>query len=471
MVRASLRLGLLLRLSGALILLLALDAVASYFTALHFANLVYDRWLIDSTHSLAQAVRANNGETVFDLTTVGLEVFQFDEVDKTYYRIQSARRGFIAGEASLPAAEQSPIGAIRLANSTVHGQPVRLVWIRIAPPGARDVVTVSVAETLIKRATLTREILLVMGAPQIALLGIALLLAWLGVSRGLKPLTDLGREIEARDHHYLAPVSEVGLPHEARVLATRINQLIARLGTVIGAQKRFVADAAHQLRTPLAAVLLHAERAERATDPQSGRLALRELHAAVDRAARLIQQLLTLASTEPEAAAAVQFRRMDLSMLARRVGEEWIARALEQDLDFGLVVPQQPVWVRGDERLLAELLSNLIDNAFRYGRSGGRVTLMVESGTPPRLSIEDDGPGVPALERHKIFERFYRMPGAHGDGCGLGLSIVREIAALHDAEVEVLTGQSGQGARFRVTFIHADSGTEAKAPEAREALV
>jgi two-component system sensor histidine kinase TctE len=162
---------------------------------------------------------------------------------------------------------------------------------------------------------------------------------------------------------------------------------------------------------------------------------------------------------------------MDLSMLARRVGEEWIARALEQDLDFGLVVPQQPVWVRGDERLLAELLSNLIDNAFRYGRSGGRVTLMVESGTPPRLSIEDDGPGVPALERHKIFERFYRMPGAHGDGCGLGLSIVREIAALHDAEVEVLTGQSGQGARFRVTFIHADSGTEAKAPEAREALV
>jgi two-component system sensor histidine kinase TctE len=471
MARASLRLGLLLRLSGALILLLALDAAASYFTALHFANLVYDRWLIDSTHSLAQAVRTNHGETVFDLTTVGLEVFQFDEVDKTYYRIQSARRGFIAGEAELPAVELSPIGAIRLANSTVHKQPVRLVWIRITPPGAHDVVTVSVAETLIKRATLTREILLVMGAPQIALLGIALLLAWLGVSRGLKPLTDLAREIGARDHQYLAPVSEVGLPREARVLATRINELIVRLGNVIGAQKRFVADAAHQLRTPLAAVLLHAERAERAADPQSGRLALRGLHAAVDRAARLIQQLLTLASTEPEAAAAVQFRQMDLSMLARRVGEEWIARALEQDLDFGLVVPQEPVWVRGDERLLAELLSNLIDNAFRYGRTGGRVTLMIESGAPPRLTVEDDGPGVPAPERHKIFERFYRMPGAHGDGCGLGLSIVREIAALHGAQVEVLTGQNGQGARFRITFALADGEAEAKAQEPRAALV
>jgi two-component system sensor histidine kinase TctE len=445
--------GLLLRLGGALVLLLALDALASYFTALHFANLVYDRWLIDSTRSLAQAVRTSDGEAVFDLPAVGLEVFQFDEVDKTYYRIQSVHRGLIAGEAALPVLAPSPLGAIQLANGTVHGQPVRLVWIRIALAGAQDVVTVAVAETLIKRATLTREILLVMVAPQVALLGIALLLAWLGVSRGLKPLTDLAREIEARDHHHLAPVSEAGLPREARVLATRINELIARLGTAIGAQKRFVADAAHQLRTPLAAVLLHAERAERAADPDSERLALRALHGSVERAARLIQQLLTLARTEPEAAIAVQFSRVDLTMLARRVGEEWIARALEHELDFGLVVPEEPVVVRGDERLLTELLSNLIDNAFRYGRNRGRVTLIVEADAASiRLAVEDDGAGIPAAEQHKIFERFYRLPGAGGDGCGLGLSIVREISSLHGAHVEVTSGESGQGARFSVVF-------------------
>jgi two-component system sensor histidine kinase TctE len=456
---ASLRVGLLLRLSGALILLLALDAVASYFTALHFANLVYDRWLIDSTRSLAQAVRTSDGHAVFDLPAVGLEVFQFDEVDKTYYQIQSARRGFIAGEAALPVVARSPIGAIRLANGIVHGQAVRLVWIRIAPAGSQDIVTVAVAETLIKRATLTREIVLVMIAPQIALLGIALLLAWLGVSRGLKPLTDLAREIEARDHHHLAPVSESGLPREARVLATRINELIARLGTAIGAQKRFVADAAHQLRTPLAAVLLHAERAERAADPESERLALRALHASVERAARLIQQLLTLARTEPEAAVAVQLSRVDLTVLARRIGEEWIARALEYQLDFGLLVPQEPVWIRADEHLLSELLSNLIDNAFRYGRSRGRVTLMVEAdAAAPSLSVEDDGPGIPAAERHKIFERFYRLPGAGGDGCGLGLSIVREIASLHHARVSVASAEHGQGARFSVVF--ADAAAE-----------
>jgi two-component system sensor histidine kinase TctE len=449
---ASLRVGLLLRLGGALVLLLALDAVASYFTALHFANLVYDRWLIDSTRSLAQAVRTTDGKVAFDLSAVGLEVFRFDEVDITYYRIQSARRGFIAGEEALHPQPPSPIGVIRLANDTVHGQPVRLVWIRIAPSGADDVVTVAVAETLTKRATLTREILLVMVAPQIALLGIALLLAWLGVSRGLKPLTDLAREIEARDHNNLSPVSAAGLPRETRVLAGRINELIARLGSAIGAQKRFVADAAHQLRTPLAAVLLHAERAERAADPQSERLALRALHTAVERAARLIQQLLALARTEPEAAVAAQFEIIDLASLARRVGEEWIARALEHDLDFGLVVPQWPVPIRADERLLTELLSNLIDNAFRYGRSHGRVTLMVEAGVSPKLSVEDDGPGIPAAEHHRIFERFYRLAGTSGDGCGLGLSIVQEITSLHDARVDVTAGENGQGARFTVSF-------------------
>jgi two-component system sensor histidine kinase TctE len=455
---ASLRFALLLRLGGALVLLLALDAVASYFTALHFANLVYDRWLIDSTRSLAQAVRTTVGRVEFDLPAVGLEVFQFDEVDKTYYRIESARRGLIAGEAALPARTQSPIGAIRLADARVFGQAVRLVWIRIAPEGADDVVTVAVAETLVKRATLTREILLVMGAPQIALLGFALLLAWLGVSRGLKPLTDLASEIEARDHQNLAPVSEAGLPREARVLAVRLNELIARLGNALGAQKRFIADAAHQLRTPLAAVLLHAERAQRAPDSQSERLALRALHTSVERAARLIQQLLTLARTEPEAAAVAQFGVIDLALLARRVGEEWVARALEHDLDFGLVVPPQPVPVRGDERLLSEVLSNLIDNAIRYGRGGGRVTLMVEAGPSARLSVEDDGPGIPSAERQRIFERFYRMPGAGGDGCGLGLAIVQEITSLHDARVEASSGENGRGARFTVTFKQLRSG-------------
>jgi len=448
----SLRTGLLLRLGILLVIMLGLDALACYFTALHFSNLVYDRWLIDSTRSLAQAVRAENGQIQFDMPRVALQVFQFDEIDKTYFRISSAERGFIAGEATLPSTPPAPLDGIRLNYTTVKGERVRLVGTRFAPAGSSDIVTVEVAETLLKRSTLAREILLGMAAPQITLLAVALLLAWQGVSRGLKPLTDLAAEIEARGQGNLSPVLHKGWHRETRVLATRINELLGRLAEAMQAQKRFVADAAHQLRTPLAAILLHAERAERAPDSPSEKEALRALHRSVERAARLSQQLLSLARTDPEAVSAFEPKPVDLGALARRVGEEWIPRALERDVDFGLLVPDERVLISGDDRLLAEMLSNLIDNALRYGNEGGHVTVIVEGGAMPRISVQDDGPGIPAAERERIFERFYRVPGSNGEGCGLGLAIVQEIARLHHSRVEIATDLDDRGSRFTVSF-------------------
>jgi two-component system, OmpR family, sensor histidine kinase TctE len=448
----SLRSGLLLRLGVVLVLLLALDAVASYFTALHFANLVYDRWLIDSTRSLAQAVRVEHGLIQFDLPRVALEIFQFDEVDKTYFKVSSETEGFIGGDAALPDVAPPTIGGLRLAFVKVHGNQVRLVSTLIAPGRPEDPVLVTVAETLKKRSTLTREILIGMAAPQIALLAIALLLGRIGVNHGLKPLTDLAAQIESRGQNNLSPVPQSGLPREARVLVARINDLLERLGNAMRAQKRFVADAAHQLRTPLAAVLLHAERAERATDTSTEREALGALHRSVERAARLSAQLLALARADPEAASAIEFKPVDLTALTRSVGEEWVRRALERDIDFGLAVPDHPVLVKGDARLLSEVLSNLIDNALRYGNPGGHVTLMVETGETTRLSVQDDGPGIPPEERTRIFERFYRLQNSDSDGCGLGLSIVDEIARLHNATVEVTSGANDRGSRFSVVF-------------------
>jgi two-component system, OmpR family, sensor histidine kinase TctE len=448
----SLRSGLLLRLGVVLVLLLALDAVTSYFTALHFANLVYDRWLIDSTRSLAQAVRAEHGLIQFDLPRVALEIFQFDEVDKTYFKVSSETEGFIGGDAALPDVSPAATGGLRLAFVKVHGNEVRLVSTLIAPGRPEDPVLVTVAETLKKRSTLTREILIGMAAPQIALLAIALLLGRIGVNHGLKPLTDLAAQIESRGQNNLSPVPQGGLPRETRVLVARINELLERLGNAMRAQKRFVADAAHQLRTPLAAVLLHAERAERATDTSTEREALGALHRSVERAARLSAQLLTLARTDPEAVSAIELKPVDLTVLTRTVGEEWIRRALERDVDFGLEVPDHPVMVQGDARLLSEVLSNLIDNALRYGNPGGHVTLMVETGDTTRLSVQDDGPGIPPEERTRIFERFYRVQNSNSDGCGLGLSIVEEIARLHNATVEVTSGANDRGSRFSVVF-------------------
>jgi two-component system sensor histidine kinase TctE len=449
----SLRVGLLTRLGVVLVLLLTLDALACYFTALYFANLVYDRWLTDSTRSLAQALRTEGGRIEFDLPRIALQIFQFDEVDKTYFKVSSVARGYIAGEKLVPDdVAAPPVGGIRLRYITLHDRRFRLVSTRVAPPDTRDIVTVSVAESLIKRTTLTRDILLAMVAPQIALLAIALPLAWLGVSLGLKPLTDLALQIQARDQNNLTPVPQVGLPRETSVLVARINELFARLQNAIWAQKRFVADAAHQLRTPLAGVLLHAERAERAQDASTKRDAFRALHLSIERAARLVGQLLALARTDPEATASIQLKMVDLGALARAVGEDWVRRALERDIDFGLVVPEERVLVRADDRLLGELLSNLIDNALRYSHASGRVTVIVEGGAQPKLSVQDDGPGIPESERRKIFDRFYRLPDATGEGCGLGLAIVDEIARLHGCTVEVSSGSEQRGSRFTVVF-------------------
>jgi two-component system sensor histidine kinase TctE len=449
----SLRVGLLSWLMPVLVLLLALDALACYLTALHFANLVYDRWLIDDTHSLASAIRSENGQTQFDVPPIALQIFQFDQVDREFFKVVSEKRGVIGGDRDLPTAGQSlAINGIALDNATVRGQRMRVVSLRIAPAQTNDTVTVTIAETLIKRNTLAGDILVAMVAPQFALAAIASLLSWLGVSRGLKPLTDLARQIESRDQNNLSPVPQTGLPREARVLASRINELLARLGSAIRAQKRFVTDAAHQLRTPLAAVTLQVERAERAPDVATQREALQALHRSVERAGRMAQQLLSLARTDPEAIHTVELKPLDLVGLARRVGEEWIPQALRRDIDFGLIAPPVPVTITGDERLLGELLSNLIDNALRYSGAGGRVSVVVEAQPQPTLSVQDDGPGIPEDERVKIFERFYRVEGSTGDGCGLGLAIVEEIARLHSSTVEVGSGADGRGSRFTVAF-------------------
>jgi two-component system, OmpR family, sensor histidine kinase TctE len=448
----SLRIGLLWRLGPVLILLLLLDALACYFTALHFGHLVYDRWLVDSTRSLAQAVRTEGGQIAFDVPRVALQIFQFDEVDKTYFRVASRKKGYIAGEPNLPEALPVANGGIRLIDGHALGQRVRIVSTRLTPPDTDDSVVVTVAETLTKRGTLVREIVVAMAAPQVALLGATALLAWLGISHGLRPLTNLASQIEARGQNNLSPLPETGLPRETRILARRINELLERLGHAMLAQKQFVADAAHQLRTPLAALMLHAERARRATDRDTEREALLAVHRAVERAGRMTQQLLALARADPQAAMAVELKPLDLSMLARRIGEEWIPRALDRDIDFGLVVPEAPVMVTGDERLLGELLSNLIDNALRYSSREGSVSVIVEDGGQPALAVLDDGPGIPEAERSKIFQRFYRLPSSNAEGCGLGLAIVEEIACLHHATVSVGPGSESVGSRFTVTF-------------------
>ncbi len=449
----SLRSSLTLRVLAVALLLLVLDGISCYALAAHFANLAYDRWLIDDADSLTQALRVVNGQVDVQLPREAVAIFKFDDYDQTSYRISTAQGRILANDGNLPDLAPLPDGKPRLTSMTIAGVPLRVVSIEVRVGGSTgEVVRLVVGETVNKRATLLSEILLEMALPQLGLLLGALLFVRFAVDRGLRPLTVVTAAIEARGHALLTPVSEAGLPWEARILVTRINELLGRLERAILAQRRFVADAAHQLRTPLAALSLHAETAQRSLDAESRNQALRGLQTSVGRAARVTQQLLALARSGPEAAASRTLSKLDLAVLARSAGETWIGPALARHMDFGFVAPAQPVMILGHAGLLEELINNLIDNALRYCPRGSSVTLSVSVSPVPELALTDDGPGVPEAERERIFERFHRGGTVETEGCGLGLAIVREIATVHGATVTAEAGRDGCGSRFVVRF-------------------
>jgi two-component system sensor histidine kinase TctE len=448
----SLRSGLTLRVLAVALLLLVLDGIYCYALSAHFANLAYDRWLIDDADSLTQALSVQNGRASVVLPRVALAIFKFDDYDQTSYRVSTADGRVLANDGALPAVAPGPDGKPLLTSMTINGKPMRIVATQVRVPGSDEVVHLVVGETVNKRATLLSQILLEMALPQLGLLLGALLFVRFAVDRGLRPLTVVSAAIEARGHDLLTPVSEEGLPWEARILVSRINDLLGGLEHTITAQRRFVADAAHQLRTPLAAVSLHAERAQRSPDAESRNQALRGLQTSVVRAARVTQQLLALARSGPEAAVTRTLSRLDLTALARTVGENWIGPALARHMDFGFVAPEHPVMVQGHAGLLEELLNNLIDNALRYCPQGASVTVTVSTSAFPELSVTDDGPGIAESERERIFERFHRGATVDAEGCGLGLAIVREIATVHGAAVKAEPGRDGCGTSFVVRF-------------------
>jgi two-component system sensor histidine kinase TctE len=448
----SLRSGLTLRVLAVALLLLVLDGISCYALAAHFANLAYDRWLIDDAGSLTQALRVENGAVKVLLPREAVAIFKFDNYDQTSYRISTTAGRVLVNDGHLPDLAPGPNGKPRLTSMTIAGVRLRVVSIEVKVNGTGESVRLVVGETVNKRATLLSEILLEMALPQLGLLLGALLFVRFAVDRGLRPLTVVTAAIEARGQALLTPVSEAGLPLEARILVTRINELLGRLEQTITAQRRFVSDAAHQLRTPLAALSLHAETAQRSLDAESRNLALRGLQTSVGRAARVTQQLLALARSGPEAAATRTLSLLDLAVLARSAGETWIGPALARRMDFGFLAPDRAVMVLGHAGLLEELINNLIDNALRYCPEGSSVTLSVAAGPVPELALTDDGPGIPEAERERVFERFHRGANVETEGCGLGLAIVREIATVHAATVHVEAGRDGRGTRIVVRF-------------------
>jgi signal transduction histidine kinase len=274
---------------------------------------------------------------------------------------------------------------------------------------------------------------------------------WFAIGYALRPLDQLGATVRGRDHGDLTPLPDQGLPREAQPLVSSLNDLLQRLSTVLQRERAFIADAAHELRTPLTAVRLQAQRLERATTAPERAEAQQQLVAGVMRASRLVEQLLSLARQEPRATP-VEARPVALDALARETVSELIPLADERQIDLGMGETSS-VQVQGDPDALHTLIRNLVDNAIRYTPKGGRVDVAVDTGPAgPTLRITDSGPGIPAAERDRVFDRFYRRPGASGLGSGLGLAIVKAVATAHDARVDLADGPQGRGLTVTVQF-------------------
>jgi two-component system sensor histidine kinase TctE len=449
----SLKGDMLFRLIIPLILFVIFDGILSYFVTLHYVDEAYDRWLLDSARSLIQEIKVRDGKLSIELPEAALEIFKWDEGDKTYFKITSSTNEMLAGDPSVPEPNILQIDSSKptFFNDKMYGEAVRVVSMLITIDAPSTNAYIHVAETLNKRRAMMIDTLLADVIPQIILILLTSIYLLTGLTKGLKPLHLLANKISQRSSRDLSPIPEQLVFLEVRTLTNTINDLLEAHTQAIANQQRFIANAAHQLRTPLAGLKLQAERALREKDLSAMKPALQQIQNSADRMSHLTSQLLVLAKSEL-ISGAYKLAPVNLHQLAKHVCMEWVPKAISKGIQLDFESLDEELHVQGDEVLLRELLVNLLDNAINYGHKNGQIIVKLTCNPTPCLTVEDDGTGIPEVELNKIFERFYRIPGSAGNGCGLGLAIVKEIADLHNAQVQLRKSKFKSGTRIDLIF-------------------
>jgi two-component system sensor histidine kinase TctE len=467
-----------------LLLLWPMSVVLTWLVAQGIANKPYDRQLGEMVRVLSKQVvveaPGNRPVAKFALPAGASEILHTDESDDIYYQVLGLRGEYLSGDRSLPVPaddDRAPPGELRFRDDVLNNDNVRVAYLWVDTPGRppNTAPLVQVAETLDKRSRLATEIIKGVILPQFVILPLAVLLVWLALARGIAPLNELQQRIRKRDSSDLSPIDERDAPEEVSPLVRAINDLLARLDQSLSAQKHFLADAAHQLKTPLAGLRTQAELAQREIDAGSAdakdvKRSLQQIALSSQRAAHMVNQLLAMARAEDTEHASHK-QSVNIATLAEETVRDFVPRALEKRIDMGFERSEgsMPLSIPGHALLLRELIRNLVDNALQYTPAGGTVTVRVMDdpfGQVVVLQVEDTGPGIPAAEREQVFQPFYRALGTNVDGSGLGLAIVREIAQQHDAQILLedanlryrsgLTEQAaaafGPGARFTIRF-------------------
>lgn len=458
-----------------LLLLWPMSVALTWLVAQNIAARPYDRDLGQLTRMIARqmAVEANAGHVnPLRLPESAATLLRSDDVDRVYYQVRAADGTLLAGdpEVPVPEGEASPLEELRFRDEAIQNEPVRVasLRLRVADDAPGTIGLVQVAETLDKRSRLATEIIKGVILPQFVILPLAVLLVWFALARGISPLNHLQRRIRERESHDLSPIDEHDAPEEVAPLVRSINDLLARLDQSMGSQKHFLADAAHQLKTPLAGLRTQAELAQREIDaggdPHSVKRSLQQIARSSQRAAHMVNQLLAMARAD-DAEQARRQQHFNLVRLATDTVQDFVPRALDKRIDLGYEGPEPAAdtpRVYGQPTLVREMIRNLVDNALHYTPEGGTVTVRIVAdpfGQVVVLQVEDNGPGIPEAERELVFQPFYRALGTNVDGSGLGLAIVKEIADKHGAEIiveaarHVTPGSSEPpGALFTIRF-------------------
>ena len=452
-----------------LLLLWPMSIAITYLVAKSIANHPFDRALEDRVTVLAQQIKEQDGKLALALPAAAREFVRADDVDTTYYQLLDQQSNQLEGDRDIPLPadeERAPIWTVQLRNDTVKQADVRVAYMYVNPAksktdnGPLRLVLVQLAETLDKRTELANQIVKGVILPEFIILPIALALVWFALSRGLLPLAELQQRIRRRQPGDLSPIDSRQVPEEITPLVGSLNDMLERLGQNIASQKRFIADAAHQMKTPLAGMRMQSELALRQTSEEEIHRSLMQLAKSSESATRLVNQLLALARAENQTPEASPLQPLELTELAREAVQAWVQTSFANKIDLGFEQPGHAVMTRGNPTMLRELLNNLLDNALRYTPAGGSVTLRVRADFSERhaaIEVEDTGPGIPAAERSHVFERFYRILGSTADGSGLGLAIVREIAQQHNAEIDIFNNPRSHepkspGCLFRIAL-------------------
>ena len=442
----SIRRRLLVYLTGSLLLVVVAVALVTYAVAHRAANDAYDRSLLDPALDIADHIRTDAAGTHVDLPQKALEALVYDQADQVVYQVRGPDGSVVDGTAELPAPAAIPVGEHRFFDSSYQGKPLRIAALRAA-----DGSVVQVGETLHKRRQLVGDILAAELMTTVLIGAGALALAWIAIARGLRPLERLRNELLQRSIRDLHPLLPASVPPEIAPVVDAFNRLLRQLRDASAMQQRFIANAAHQLRTPLAGLQMHLEILLRGELPAEVRGEIDRMHDATVRASRLANQLLALAKAEPGPVPDRPLELVDLREVGGQAARDWAPRALAADADLGFSL--EPALMLGDRTLLPEIFNNLIDNALRYTPPGGSITVRTGcDGDAPFLSVEDTGPGIPPAERANVLERFYRVAGTPGNGSGLGLSIVKEAVERQGGTVEILDRPEGGGSSVRVVF-------------------